>query len=99
MTTLRYQDRVPNRYPDATPARYRKDLPGFAAAAEAAPNDCSKQIDHVEALLNAATCSTCAFREFGDKTCRAHPPRPLSDGRPVWPTVGGNDWCGLWSKS
>jgi hypothetical protein len=99
VSTLLRQDRAPKRYPDPTPARYRQDLPDLTAAAEADPNDSSKQIDHVEALLNAASCSTCAFRNYQDKTCRVHPPRPLSDGCPVWPTVAGDDWCGLWSKS
>lgn len=68
--------------PRETPVRLRQDL------------DSSDAFLAANAWLKAAECQTCAFRKAD--TCRAWPPRPLADGRPVWPKVEMTDWCGCW---
>lgn len=80
MRTVEFQPEQRMR-PDPTSARVRSDRE-------------SGEVDAL-ALINAAECSTCAFYDI-TKTCRAWPPRPLADGRPVWPKVSSNDWCGCW---
>lgn len=68
--------------PDETVARMRQDIGNDDPATG------------MYALLNAAECSSCAFRHKNQ--CRAWPPRPLADGRPVWPEITMTDWCGCW---
>jgi hypothetical protein len=68
--------------PDETAVRLRADL----RAADA--------MTFANALANAAECSLCAFYSSGE--CRAWPPRPLADGRAIWPKVSSTDWCGCW---
>lgn len=82
---LRYQQRPPEVAisPNETAARLRGDLGGTDDAVNA------------NALINAAECSSCAFRDF-DGTCRAWSQRPLADGRQVRPKVTPNDWCACW---
>lgn len=82
--TLRYQQRPPEaaRTPNETAARLRADLASANDAVQA------------NALLNAAECSTCAFRHIDQ--CRAWPPRPLASGQALWPRVNPSDWCGCW---
>jgi hypothetical protein len=46
------------------------------------------------AALNAAECGSCAFRHVNE--CRAWPPRPLADGKPIWPRIELDAWCGCW---
>jgi hypothetical protein len=46
------------------------------------------------AAINAAECGSCAFRHLNE--CRAWPPRPLADGKPVWPRIELDAWCGCW---
>jgi hypothetical protein len=70
--------------PSAESARLRADINAEDAMTRA------------YALLNAAECSGCAFMDTTSQTCRAWPPRPLADGRPVWPKVKATDWCGCW---
>lgn len=69
--------------PSAEAARLRSDLKAADTSTRA------------NALLKAAECASCAFRE-SDNTCRAWPPRPLADGTPIWPKVGMDHWCGCW---
>ena len=76
---------VPLLSPDATAARLRADLGSDNALLDA------------NAILNAAECSSCVFRDSLTSTCRAWPPRPLADGRPVWPVVASDAWCGCWA--
>lgn len=47
-----------------------------------------------KALVSAACCRICVFRDASDNTCRHSPPRPKVDGTPVWPRVGDDHWCG-----
>lgn len=73
--------------PDERAARFRRD------ANKALPED------HVNlnALLYAASCESCTFRE--DDQCRAWPPRPrIVGGAAVaaWPKIKLTDWCGCW---
>lgn len=83
------------RDPDLQAARLRHGAKERIAAGLSPSASLDAMLNHAEVLLHAASCSTCAFRDL-DGTCRAWPPRPLQDGRPVWPRVADNQWCGLW---
>lgn len=97
-TTHRHQHRPPEvaRYPDPTAARLRHDLPALRAASDSAPTDQRAMAMFANALTRGSSCQTCVFRDM-DGTCRAWPPRPLNDGRPIWPRVSPDDWCALGS--
>ena len=56
--------------------------------------DAADVLTRANALLNAAECGSCAYRHLNE--CRAWPPRPLGDGKPVWPRIELDAWCGCW---
>lgn len=94
---MRDRDRAPEmrREPDRRAAWLRVGAAEKIAAGTDANASADDVLNCAEVLLHAASCSTCVFRA-NDGSCRAWPPRPLQDGRPVWPLVGNDDWCGLW---
>jgi len=52
-----------------------------------------------EAIFNAAECQSCAFYEAKHTQCRALPPRPLTNGKAVFPEMQPSDWCGSWEAN
>lgn len=84
--------------PDETAARFRQALP--EAEREAANGGYIETLNYAEALVNAASCSTCAF--FAGGECRAQPPRlVVVNGlrESAWPVVSRDGWCGSWRQS
>lgn len=94
------RDRAPEvrRDPNLHAARLRNGAEEKIAAGLNRSPTLAAMLNHAEVLLYAASCRSCAFRDL-DGTCRAWPPRPLQDGRPIWPRVTDDHWCGLWGAA
>lgn len=81
--------------PNQIAARFRKSLSNARTAASAGGYDA--MLNYAEALVNAASCSTCVFYVLGE--CRAHSPRlVVTNGKreAAYPPTKGDGWCGQW---
>ena len=81
--------------PNGTAARFAKLLPNARAAAST--GGYNETLNYAEALVNAASCSTCAFYLLGE--CRAHAPRLVianSKREAAYPPANSDGWCGSW---
>ena len=84
--------------PNATAARFKNSLSQKEAAA--ASGEYNDLLNYVEAMINSASCSSCAFHE--SKRCKAMPPHIFLINdllKSEWPRVQSDDWCGSWSKA
>lgn len=86
------------RVPNAKAANWRRLQPALEAVYREHPPSVPALLNAAEALVNAASCASCAFYERGQ--CRANPPETsLEDGRPIWPAVPSGEWCGAWAQA
>lgn len=89
---------VDSTNPNETAARFRQALSD--AEREAANGGYIETLNYAEALINAASCSTCAFYASGQ--CRAQPPRLVTingQRESVWPPMPPDGWCGSWRSA
>ncbi len=90
--------RVRATCPNETAARFRQSLSNERAAA--LNGSYLETLNYAEALINAASCSTCAFFDSGE--CRAQPPHLVvvnGQQEPAWPPVRFDSWCGSWRQA
>lgn len=84
--------------PNEFAVNFRKALP--EAERKAATRGYTEVLNWAEALVNAASCRTCAFFDSGD--CRARSPRLLvvnGERQSAWPPMHPDGYCGDWREA
>lgn len=87
-----------NASPNEIAARFRRSLSVKKPASDLGSQE--PDFNYLEALINAASCSSCAFYEKG--ACHAMPPTNdlvNNNTDASWPKVKQSQWCGFWREA